>query len=181
MEEQFTEVRCDFYNEKGYWTVDAWESPDENAEGKVIAVINDKTGDVYYTEPYLYSPLADEVIAAKVKEIKATLEIESCSTPEQMAEFYEKQISMKEAALRKKIIGYAIEKLRSTNEYKPFRCKIVTSAPEPHLQGMTGPTVESMYYDKESDEVFMECDGEEMVFGEDILTTDQMLEIIKKL
>lgn len=182
MKEKFSEVRCDYYNaQDNYWRVDAWETPDDDEGGKVIAVINGTTGDVFHLEPYLNSPLADEVIAAKVKEIKAALELESCSTPEQMANFHEKQISMKEATLRKKINEYAIEKLRSTNEDNPFRCKIETSAPESHLYGVTGPTVDSMYYDEEYDEIFMDCEGDEIIFGEDVLTTDQMLEIIKNL
>ena len=72
MQEIYSEVRCDYNNDQGFWTVDAWRNP-EDEEGKVIAVINDKTGDVYYCEPeaHMFSPLAQEVIKQKVEEIKS--------------------------------------------------------------------------------------------------------------
>jgi hypothetical protein len=35
------------YHRDGFWVVDAWKTDDDDEEGKVIAVINDVTGDVY--------------------------------------------------------------------------------------------------------------------------------------
>lgn len=42
----YSEVKINYHTD-GFWTVDAWKTNDENEEGKVIAVINDVTGDVY--------------------------------------------------------------------------------------------------------------------------------------
>ena len=66
--EFYFEVCCTYYNEEGFWTVDAWES--DNEEGKVLAVIH-VSGDVYYIEPEArYSALVQEVISEKIKELK---------------------------------------------------------------------------------------------------------------
>lgn len=75
MKETYSEVRCDWNNDEGYWCVDAWRSSDGDEEGKVIAVIHEEAGDVYYIEPEArFSPMAQEVIAAKVSEINGTAE-----------------------------------------------------------------------------------------------------------
>ena len=44
MSNKYEEIRCD-YNPDGFWTVDAWEYDKE--EGKVVALINDITGDSF--------------------------------------------------------------------------------------------------------------------------------------
>lgn len=70
MKEIYAEVRCDYNNGEGFWTVDAWTSPDPDAEGKVIAYIHETTGQVAYTDPDArFSPLAQKVIAEKVASI----------------------------------------------------------------------------------------------------------------
>ena len=70
--EYYTEVRCDYLDEQdNYWMVDAWDSDDENAEGRVIAVIHNPDGDIYYCEVEArLSPMAQEVIKAKIDELK---------------------------------------------------------------------------------------------------------------
>ena len=72
MKEIYAEVRCDYNDGKGFWTVDAWTNPDptDDESGAVIAVIHDTTGQVYYTDTRaIYSPLAQEAIKQKVDEI----------------------------------------------------------------------------------------------------------------
>ena len=66
MEMIYSEVRCDYNNEEGFWCVDAWYP--NNEEGTVIAVINDVTGGVYAIKDI--DDVAKEVINEKVKEIK---------------------------------------------------------------------------------------------------------------
>lgn len=76
MKRIYSEVRCDYYNSvHNFWTVDAWMGPDENdEEGKVVAVINGTTGDVWYCDPDARIDSAvDELIKAKVKEIRNPL------------------------------------------------------------------------------------------------------------
>ncbi len=46
------EVRCtDMDEETHFWNVDAWQTDDDNEEGKVIAMIDDLTGRVIYLDP----------------------------------------------------------------------------------------------------------------------------------
>ena len=49
MKKIYEEIRCD-YNPEGFWTVDAWEHG--NDQGKVVALINDITGDGYMVGDY---------------------------------------------------------------------------------------------------------------------------------
>ena len=72
MREFYTEVRCDYLDEEEhYWCVDAWDSADDNAEGRVVAVIHDPDGDIFYCEPEArISPLAQEVIKEKIAELR---------------------------------------------------------------------------------------------------------------
>lgn len=71
---KYTEVRNNYNNDEGYWTVDAWENPDDNATGKVVAVVNDKTAEVYYIEPYArFSPLVTEAVEELKKRVEATM------------------------------------------------------------------------------------------------------------
>ena len=76
MKEFYSEVKCDYNNDEGYWCVDAWRTGDDNEEGKVIAAIHETAGDVFYCEPEArISPMAQEVIKEKVDEIKINLEM----------------------------------------------------------------------------------------------------------
>lgn len=70
--EYYTEVRCDYLDEEeNFWCVDAWDTDDENAEGRVIAVIHNPDGDIHYCEVEArLSPLAQEVIKAKIAELR---------------------------------------------------------------------------------------------------------------
>ena len=71
MKEFYSEVKCDYNNDEGYWCVDAWRTGNDNEEGKVIAAIHETAGDVFYCEPEArISPMAQEVIKEKVNEIK---------------------------------------------------------------------------------------------------------------
>lgn len=71
MKEYFSEVRCDYINGEGFWTVDAWLSSDPDAEGEVIAAIHSKTGDVFYSNTDArISPKAQEAIKEKVDYIR---------------------------------------------------------------------------------------------------------------
>ena len=68
---EYAEVKCDYNNDEGFWTVDAWMTDELNESGKVIAAIEENTGNVFYIEQEArYSKLAQEVINEKVKEIK---------------------------------------------------------------------------------------------------------------
>ena len=65
MRKIYEEIRCDYHTD-GFWTVDAWLPGCE--EGKVIALINDVTGD-----DYAVGELDDEakrIIEEKCQEIK---------------------------------------------------------------------------------------------------------------
>ena len=44
----YNEVKCDYNNQEGFWTVDAWKTSDPEEEGKVVAVIEENTCNVYY-------------------------------------------------------------------------------------------------------------------------------------
>ena len=67
--EWYEEVRCNYNNEEGFWCVDAWKPNTE--QGEVIAAIHETTGDIFYIDPMArISPLAQEVIKEKIKEIK---------------------------------------------------------------------------------------------------------------
>ena len=73
MKEFYSEVKCDYNNEEGFWCVDAWRTQDGDEEGKVIAAIHETTGDIFYVEPEArISPYAQEVINEVVKNIKET-------------------------------------------------------------------------------------------------------------
>lgn len=68
--ETYSEVRCDFLDDENFWSVDAWRTSDDNEEGKVVAVIHEKYGDVYYIEPEArLSPKVQEVVNSFVNEI----------------------------------------------------------------------------------------------------------------
>lgn len=69
--ETYSEVCCDYINDENFWCVDAWKTGDDDEEGKVVAVIHEKYGDVFYIEPEAsFSPKAQEVIKSFVNEIR---------------------------------------------------------------------------------------------------------------
>lgn len=73
MKESYSEIKCDYNNQEGFWCVDAWRTGDDNEEGKVVAVIHEKSGDVYYCEPEArLSPKVAEAIAERKAIIKAS-------------------------------------------------------------------------------------------------------------
>lgn len=45
---EYNLVRCNYNDGNGFWTVDAWETSNPNEEGKVVAVIEENTGNVYF-------------------------------------------------------------------------------------------------------------------------------------
>lgn len=65
MERIYSEVRCDYNDGSGFWTVDAWYP--NNEQGTVIAVVNELTGGVHAIKNL--DDVAKEVIAEKQKEI----------------------------------------------------------------------------------------------------------------
>jgi predicted RNA-binding Zn-ribbon protein involved in translation (DUF1610 family) len=68
---QFSEVRCDYFDEEaGVWCVDAWLTPDDDEGGFVVAKINPDTLEVTYTDrDYAMDKLVKETVASKLKEI----------------------------------------------------------------------------------------------------------------
>ena len=73
----WSEIRCDFLDEEDrFWRVDAWRSPDDDAEGEVIAYIDDITGRVLYTEPLArVDTYAQEIIKEKIADLKTPVMI----------------------------------------------------------------------------------------------------------
>lgn len=69
LEHQFTEVRCDFFDEvSGQWCVDAWGK--DLDDGEVVAFINPYTCEVSYCNPaYAKDKLVKEVVCKKLNEI----------------------------------------------------------------------------------------------------------------
>lgn len=67
----FSEVRCDYFDEaSNWWCVDAWRTDDNNEEGVVVAHINPDTFEVDYVLPwYKEDSLIHETIKEKLKEI----------------------------------------------------------------------------------------------------------------
>jgi len=64
----YSEIRCDYLNPEGYWTVDAWS--DDNEVGKVIAAIDADTAKVFYVDGCAkHDSYAQDVISEKVREI----------------------------------------------------------------------------------------------------------------
>lgn len=71
---QFSEVRCDFFDDvSGYWLVDAWKSDDDDEGGIVVAKINPETLEVTYNSPeYAKDCLVMDVVKNKLREILKT-------------------------------------------------------------------------------------------------------------
>ena len=76
MENRFwSDIRCDYCNDEGFWTVDAWKTPatdkDDGEEGSVIAYIDNLTARVIYIDPIArLDEYAQEVIKDKIKDIE---------------------------------------------------------------------------------------------------------------
>lgn len=72
---QFSEVRCDFFDDaSGYWLVDAWRSDDDDEGGVVVAKINPETLEVAYNNPeYAKDSLVMDVVKNKLREILKTM------------------------------------------------------------------------------------------------------------
>lgn len=50
---KWAEIRCDYMDDYDkFWRVDAWETDDDNEEGKVIACIDSITGRVIYIDAF---------------------------------------------------------------------------------------------------------------------------------
>ena len=72
LKHQFTEVRCDFFDDQdGVWCVDAWTSPEDcDDDGEVIAKINPDTLEVKYNKPeFALDELVHEVVRWRLHEI----------------------------------------------------------------------------------------------------------------
>ena len=71
LKRQFSEVRCDYFDEEtGVWCVDAWKALDRDEEWTVVAKINPATLEVSYTSPdYAKDRLVFEVVRVKLRDI----------------------------------------------------------------------------------------------------------------
>jgi len=69
----FSEIRSDHADDKGVVHIDGWRSPDENAEGEVIAFVT--RAEVYWRDPeFQFDPYVKEVVAEVIAEQKKELE-----------------------------------------------------------------------------------------------------------
>jgi len=69
----FREIRADHIDDKGVVHIDGWRSPDENAEGEVIAYII--KAKVYWRDPeFQFDPMAKEVVAEVIAEQQKELD-----------------------------------------------------------------------------------------------------------
>ena len=50
MKEIYSQVRNDYNNGEGFYTIDAWKTGNPDEEGKVVAVIEENSGNVYYID-----------------------------------------------------------------------------------------------------------------------------------
>lgn len=72
---EWSDIRCDYCNDEGFWTVDAWKTlatdEDDGEEGSVIAYIDDLTARVIYIDPIArLDEYAQEIIKQKCEEIE---------------------------------------------------------------------------------------------------------------
>lgn len=70
--ESYAEVHNDYFDESDhFWRIDAWKTSDDDETGKVVAVIHDPSGDIYYVEPEArFSPMVQEAIKQRVETIR---------------------------------------------------------------------------------------------------------------
>lgn len=75
LKHQFSEVRCEYFDEEaGVWCVDAWKTGDGDEEGTVVAKINPDTLEVSYTSPdYAKDRLVFETVRWRMSEILKAL------------------------------------------------------------------------------------------------------------
>ena len=70
----WADIRCNYICEDEddmFWRVDAWETDDDNEEGRVIAYVDDLSGRVVYADPCArWDEEVQEIVAQKQKEIK---------------------------------------------------------------------------------------------------------------
>ena len=68
---QYSEVRCDFFDDaSGYWLVDAWKTDDDAEGGVVVAKINPETFETTYTIPLAEKDdLVREVVKDKLRKL----------------------------------------------------------------------------------------------------------------
>ena len=69
---KWAEIRCDYCDDDGFWSVDAWRTDNGNEMGNVIAYIDSLTGRVIYTEPLAR---VDEYAQEVIKEALANKDI----------------------------------------------------------------------------------------------------------
>ena len=71
-EDTYVMVASDYFDEdKNAWAIDAWESPDDDAEGTTAAYVDDKTYEVIYmSEEAEESKLVNEEIRELIKRLK---------------------------------------------------------------------------------------------------------------
>lgn len=64
------EVKNDYTDDDNYTTIDVWDSEDENAEGKVVAIVCMDTGKVYFIDNlYRGLPEINEAITEVLRRI----------------------------------------------------------------------------------------------------------------
>lgn len=68
---KYTEIRNDYFDSSSnYWTIDAWTSDDDNEEGRVIAVVNGTTGDVWFIDNTCRN---DENVLSAIRDVQARI------------------------------------------------------------------------------------------------------------
>ena len=67
----YGEIRADYYDEKEKkYHIDAWETEDDNEEGKVIAKVDNKGLVEYLDERAENDPYVQEVVAEALEELQ---------------------------------------------------------------------------------------------------------------
>ena len=71
-EDTYVMVASDYFDEdKNAWAIDAWDSPDDNAEGTTAAYVDDKTYEVIYmSDEEEESRLVNAEITELIKRLK---------------------------------------------------------------------------------------------------------------
>jgi hypothetical protein len=71
-EDAYVMVASDYFDEdKNAWAIDAWNSPDDDAEGTTVAYVDDKTYEIIYmSEEAEESKLVNEEIRELIKRLK---------------------------------------------------------------------------------------------------------------
>lgn len=69
---KWAEIRCDYCDDDGFWSVDAWRTVNNDEMGEVIAYIDSLTGRVIYRDPLAR---VDEYAQEVIKEALANKDI----------------------------------------------------------------------------------------------------------